>query len=31
MQIMSTERGCILENNSLEKDLVSMEKQLNQA
>lgn len=31
MQIMSTECGCILENNSLEKDLVSMEKQLNQA
>lgn len=31
MQGMSTARGCILENNNPEKDLVSMEKQLNQA
>lgn len=30
MQGMSTEWGCILDNNP-EKDLVSMEKQLNQA
>lgn len=31
MQGMSTERGRILENSNPEKDLVSTEKQLNQA